>query len=293
MVFRYVSVDLVFLINFLMDLLWLWLTAKLAGLRAGRWRLAGAAAAGGLLAVWVWFDSGQWLRSPAGAAVGTLLLLALAFAPCTLMQAVQAAGYFLLSGAAMAGTVMLVQLRVPGAGLYMPDSVAGPLVIAGVALCGAGARTLWYAVHSRRQVARGIWLLGITLGDREVTLPALVDTGNHLKDPLTGTPVAVVEAAALRQLLPPDVCRAVAAGWEALERLPGHWAARCRLVPYRAVGRPDGMLLALLPDQLTVTPPGGGGGQAVQGLVGLATAPLDREGRYRALLPLELAPGDE
>ncbi|HYF95026.1 MAG TPA: sigma-E processing peptidase SpoIIGA [Symbiobacteriaceae bacterium] len=286
---RIVSVDVVFLANFAMDLVWLWVTASLAGLRAGRWRMAGAAAAGGLLAVWAWFDSGLWLRSPAGAAAGTLLLLAVAFAPCRLQQAGRLLGYFLLSGAAIAGTVSLVQLRMPGAGLYMPRAFAGGLVVGGLLLCALGARQLWQAAHGRALLVRGLWSLGVTIGGQSVTLPALVDTGNHLRDPLAGTPVAVVEAAALRQALPPDVYRAVAAGWEGLERLPGEWAARCRLVPYRAVGRPDGMLLALAPDQLTVTPPGGGTGRAVPGLVGLSVSPLHPEGRYRALLPGELA----
>ena len=289
MVTRIVSVDVVFLANFAMDLVWLVVTAKLAGLRPGRWRLVGAAAAGGLLAVWVWFDSGLWLRSPAGAAAGTLALLAVAFAPCGLPQAGRALGYFLLSGAAIAGTVSLVQLRLPGAGLYMPRAFAGGLVVTGLALCAVGAHRLWESAHGRSQLVRGLWSLRVMIGGQAITIPALVDTGNHLRDPLAGTPVAVVDAAALRQALPADVYRAVASGWEGLERLPGEWAARLRLVPYRAVGRPDGMLLALMPDELAVAPPGGGTARVVQGLVGLSTSPLHPEGRYRALLPLQLA----
>ena len=285
---RVVSVDLVFLGNFLMDLAWLWVTAKLAGLRAGGWRLAGGAVGGGLLAVWVWFPSGEWLRSPVGAALGTALVLALSFAPCNFRAAGRALGYFLLSGAGIAGTVLLIGLRAPAAGLSGPGQFGGGLVISGVLLCGAGARYLWVAARDRSQLARGLWSLRIDLGGQAVTLPALVDTGNHLRDPLAGTPVAVVEAQALRQVLPPEVFRAISAGWEGLERLPGEWAARCRLVPYRAVGRPDGMLLALAPDQLSVMPPGGGDWQAVQGLVGLSVTPLHPEGRYRGLLPVQL-----
>ncbi|HWI66308.1 MAG TPA: sigma-E processing peptidase SpoIIGA [Symbiobacteriaceae bacterium] len=290
---RVVSVDIFFLANFGMDLVWLGLTARLAGLRAGRWRLAAAAAAGGLLAVWALFPTGLWLRSPLGSALGTLGLLALAFAPCPLMQAGRALGCFLLSGAAIAGTVMLVELRRPGAGLVMPPTFAGGLVLAGLALAGAGGRYLWTEAKRRRQLSHGLWTVQVELGGQAVTLQAFVDTGNHLKDPLAGTPVMVAELAAIRPLLPADVCRSVALGWEGLERLPGAWAARCRLVPYRAVGRPEGMLLALAPDRLAVMPPGGGPWHAVQGLVGLSTAPLDPGGAYRALLPLQLTPGEE
>ncbi|MDF2628861.1 MAG: spoIIGA [Symbiobacteriaceae bacterium] len=288
-----VSVDLLFLLNFLVDLVWLAVTARAAGLKAGRWRMTGAAMLGALLAVWAAFPGGRWLRSPPGAALGTCLVLAAAFAPCAVRQAWRALWSFLLSGAAIAGTVILIQLRLPGIGLYMPSTVAGGLVLAGLALGGAGVRYLWESLRERSQLKQGIWSLRILIEGQSVSLPALVDTGNHLRDPLTSMPVAVVEAAALGQVLPPAVTRAVAMGWEGLERLPGDWAARCRLVPFRAVGRPEGMLLAFLPDDLSVQPPGGGQWQTVPGLVGLSTASLHPEAVYRALLPLQLAPSEK
>lgn len=290
---RVVSVDLLFLLNFLVDLVWLLITGRLAGLRSGRWRLAGAAAAGALLAVWAVFPTGQWLRGPLGAALGTCAVLAAAFAPCGVRQAWRALGSFLLSGAAIAGTVMLVRLRLPGIGLYMPKSFAGGMVLAGLAVGGLGARYCFSWARDRAQLKQGIWSVRILVEGQSVSLPALVDTGNHLRDPLTAMPVAVVEAAAMRQVLPAEVSRAVALGWEGLERLPDAWAARCRLVPYRAVGRPDGMLLAFLPDDLSVAPPGEGRWQSVPGLVGISATPLHPEAVYRALLPVQLAPSGE
>lgn len=293
MVVRVVSVDLLFLLNFLMDLVWLLMTGRLAGLRSGRWRLAGAAAAGALLAVWAVFPTGLWLRGPLGAALGTGAVLAAAFAPCSLRQAWRALGAFLLSGAAITGTVMLVRMRLPGVGLYMPAKVSGGLVLVGVAVGGVGARYFWEWVRDRAQLKQGIWSVRILIEGQSVNLPALVDTGNHLRDPLTSTPVAVVDAAALRQVLPPEVSQAVAMGWAGLERLPDEWAARCRLVPYRAVGCPEGMLLAFTPDDLSVMPPGGGRWHSVPGLVGLSMSPLHPEAVFRALLPMQLAPSEE
>jgi stage II sporulation protein GA (sporulation sigma-E factor processing peptidase) len=293
MVVRVVSVDLLFLLNFLVDLVWLLITARLAGLRSRRWRLTGAAAAGALLAVWAVFPSGNWLRGPLGAALGTGAVLAAAFAPCGVRQAWRALGSFLLSGAAIAGTVMLIRLRLPGAGLYMPETVSGGLLLAGLGIGGVGARYFWTWARERAQLKQGIWSVRILIEGQSVNLPAIVDTGNHLRDPLTSMPVAVVEAAALRQVLPADVSRAIALGWEGLERLPDAWAARCRLVPYRAVGRPEGMLLAFTPDDLAVMPPGGGQWQSVPGLVGLSASPLHPEAVFRALLPMQLAPTGE
>ena len=71
----------------------------------------------------------------------------------------------------------------------------------------------------------------LTLGERQVELTGLVDTGNTLTDPATGRPVLVAEADSLEELLPPGLRPGPAelrdpAG--VLERLEdGPWRLRC------------------------------------------------------------------
>ena len=45
----------------------------------------------------------------------------------------------------------------------------------------------------------------IKINGKEKTLDAMVDTGNMLKEPITGTPVAVVERTSLYDLLPKEI----------------------------------------------------------------------------------------
>ncbi len=286
----YVNVDVAFLLNFLTDLAWLWATRSLAGLRTGFWRLALAAAAGAAASVWAFFPTGRWLATAPGVIGGTAVLLILAFCPCRLQQAVRAAAYFLFSGAVMAGAVLLLSARQGGpVGLpgSAPPDVPAALVAPGLLICLAGARYLWASARGRHRLARELYDLRVRIGPRELELPALLDTGNALRDPLTGTPVAVVELEALRDLLPPLVREAAGEGWSGLTRLPASWQARCRPLPFRAVGQPEGILLALVPDGLTVRRRGRRTGtwRAVRGLVALTREPLHPEGTYRALLP--------
>jgi len=288
-----VNVDVAFALNCVTDLAWLWAAAGLAGLRPRGWRLALASSVGAAAAVWAYFPSGRWLASGAGAVLGTTVLLALAFLPCRLNQGVRLLAYFLFSGGAMAGTALLLGPR----GAY-PAEVAGSLpwqfpggglVAAGLLLCIAGARYLLVAVRERSRLARGLYSLRIRFGEGEVTVPALLDTGHALRDPLTGTSVAVVDADALQGLLPDGVLQAAGEGWEAIGGLPEGWLPRCRLVPFRAVGRPAGVLLAILPDDIALRGPGASEWSAVRALVGLSATPLHPDGIYRALVPPELA----
>lgn len=276
-----VNVDIAFLTNFVTDFAWLLATGSLAGVRPKWWRVAVAAALGAAAAVWAYFPDGRWLAAGPGALLGTTVLLAVAFWPCSLAQALRTAAYCILSGAAMAGVALLIG----GRGLH---PVSDALVAAGLLLCLAGGRYLWQSARDRFRLTRGLYRLQIRHGGSCVELPALMDTGNALRDPLTGTPVAVVAGAALEGLLPGAVLMAARDGWEGFERLPGDWAARCRLVPYRAVGRSAGMLLAFVPDGLAYRPPEGKDWVSVHGLVGLAGECLHPEGLYQALLPPKL-----
>lgn len=277
-----VNVDIAFLVNFVTNFAWLCSTAVLAGVRPRRWRLPLASAAGAAAAVWAYFPTGRWLTSAPGALAGSAALLLLAFCPCRVQQAMRAAAYFILSGGAMAGIAVLTSARQAGPeGAYrFPAMFVAP----GIMLTLAGGRYLWEAVRERRQLARGLYRLQVQVGDRSVELPALLDTGNSLRDPLSGAPVTVVEAAALSALLPPAVLQAATRGWEGFDGLPGSWAARCKMVPFRAVGRPAGILLAFAPDRLRVMAPDGQDWTEATGLLGLSAERLHPEEAYRALL---------
>lgn len=280
-----VHLDIAFATNFVTDLAWLWATGSLAGARLRPWRLGLASAVGAGAAVWAYFPAGRWLTSGPGALLGTVLLLGLAFWPQRLGEALRVAAYFILTGGAMAGVAMLIGSRNALPGSAQVSEVSSGMVAAGLLLTLVGARYLWESARDRSRLRHGLYRMRIRLGDRTVELPALIDTGNALRDPLSGTPVVVVEAAALEEALPPVMLQAVGAGWDSLDRLPGSWASRCRLVPFRAVGRSAGLLLALDPDEISLQGPEDQDWFQVRGLLGLGAERLHPEGAYQALLP--------
>jgi stage II sporulation protein GA (sporulation sigma-E factor processing peptidase) len=276
-----VDVDVLFLLNFLVDLAWLWATARMAGARAGTGRLVAASALGALLAVLYYFPAGAPLRTLPGAIAGTALLLAAAFLPCRPGQFLRVMTVFFVAGGAQAGLALLLAARRTGFGVAGTNDA---MIAVGVLLFGAGVRYLWDALRSRAQLNRQLCRLRVELEGDSVEIDALVDTGNSLRDPLTGTPVAVVEAGALRRLLPPGLERTLATGlsdgWSG--SLPSGWLGRCRLLPYRAVGG-AGQLLSFRPDRLLVLM--NGRCHEYRALVALVSERLDPEGAYRALLP--------
>ena len=75
--------------------------------------------------------------------------------------------------------------------------------------------------------------------DRSIALTALRDTGNTLRDPISGQPVMVVAGKtgeALFDLTPEDIALPV----QGIQNLPGS-----RLIPFHSIGCESGFLLAM------------------------------------------------
>lgn len=111
----------------------------------------------------------------------------------------------------------------------------------------------------------------LTYGGKRLCLTALRDTGNTLCDPVTGGPVLVVDSDAARELTGLTQ-RQLRMPVETMGAMPG-----LRLVPYRAVGTQEGLLLALQVKNVKI------GSWQGSHVVALAPGKLSSTGEYQAL----------
>ncbi|WP_374712330.1 sigma-E processing peptidase SpoIIGA [Symbiobacterium terraclitae] len=283
---------LLFVINLAFDLALLWFAARVARVRPRTWRLWAAALLGAALAVLpvvlptAWpGGGGDWLVSGAAVVSVSALLVLLVVWPGTWSQFAAVFAFFWTGLALAGGLLRLLEER-------RPDLFVSPpaiLVATGVGVAVGGVQLLWQVHRERAEVDDALYELAVFFDDRRATLVGLLDSGNHLRTPVSGLPVVIVAADRMRAHLPPEVVRAAGGGLDVLDGLPPEWQVRCQLVPYAAVGRADGMLLVVRPDGLAVRPLGRGEWVPVRGHIGLAAHPLDPEGRYAALLPGEIA----
>ena len=165
--------------------------------------------------------------------------------------------FFLLSGA-LAGLLLAMGLAAgsPEALLsrvYHAD-VSWPVLL-GSAI---GFGLLLHLVFRQGARHEGGELMDVTvsLQGRRQRLRALHDTGNTLRDPVSGQPVLVLEQDALRELWPPEAARIVEMRlppeekMARLHRLDG--TCRWSLLPFCAVGTEAGLLLAVRSDYVKV-----------------------------------------
>ncbi|HEY8417536.1 MAG TPA: sigma-E processing peptidase SpoIIGA [Limnochordales bacterium] len=283
------------LANFLFDCLLLWATAEVTRAATSRGRVLAAAALGtAYFLSYVLAQAGlmpfygvlRWI--PVVLLVSALMLL-VAFGPLRLRRMLVVAAHFYGVGFVAAGAGMAASFLIGNPG--QPDAMAGFLAASGAILLVA---ELGWGVVQRR-----IWQqlyhmpLEVRFGQQVCRIQALVDTGNRLRDPLSGVPVVVVEGDTVRRLLP-DYLQAAVASMEtgdlaAVSRLLAseQWSSRFRVIPFASIGREHGLLVGFRPDEVRVVVDGR---PVPVGpcILGLCQGPLDPEGAYQALIHPDL-----
>ncbi len=250
-----VYVDLVVLLNVLVDFLLLLGTNRLTGFPAGLKRLMPASLLGGVYAGACLLPGFHFLGNTLWRLVSLGLMSAIAFGWDG--SALRRCGIFVLLTMALGGLV--TSLR--------SDRLIVILLAAGVIwlLCrvGFGSGTL-----GREYVP-----IEILNGEKSLRLVALRDTGNTLRDPITGEPVLILGGKAARELsgLTEAQLRSP------LETLASRPIPGLRLIPYHTVGQGAGMLLCLRLKDVKV------GEKRCSALIALAPEVIGRGEGFQAL----------
>ena len=275
--------DSVFFLNMAMDYVLFLGTARLAGLTLQRKRYVLAAVLGGLYAVAVFLPRMEFLGAmPVKLSVGVVLCQIAFGREQKLLRLI-----LLFSGisCAMAGGVLGLGLmtgsNVPMAGgIFFTDVDAYVLLVA--ATTAYLLLTVVFRAAAKHAAAGELVTAGVCLKNKETELTALWDSGNTLRDGVSGQFVLVVAPAAIDTILPSQVRMVLRKGdlrFPETLLAPMRLTApelRPRLIPYRAVGVSGGLLLTITADSVKI------GGETYAG-VPVALSPTVLGEGYSAL----------
>ena len=103
-----------------------------------------------------------------------------------------------------------------------------------------------------------IYDIEVTLDNKSAKIKALLDTGNLLKDPITGYPVIVVEKASLRNIIPSNILNnsEKIIGGDISELICdsefSKTISRFRVILFSSLGKQNGLLLGIKPDSVNI-----------------------------------------
>ncbi len=132
----------------------------------------------------------------------------------------------------------------------------------------------------------------IRMNGKEIILDTMVDTGNMLKEPITGSPVIVVEKMALYDLIPKEILNNTESilGGD-LEKIPENikkeYIPKLKMIPFSSLGKQYGMLIGIRPEKLEII-----NEQQIEekknAIIGIYNKSLTKKGEYKALIGIEL-----
>ncbi len=245
--------DVLFIINFSMDFLSLYIVGRLMHFRMETGRVILGASLGALYGVLELLLEVSSVKKTALAMAVLCVMCFVAFGYGSLRT--YATGTALTFGVSMliGGIMTSAFLKLGNGASYLEiggtiATVYGDLPVWKFAVLALLSALLTWGLGKlfRRKRAIRTCAVRMRFDGRDMELTALVDSGNLLEDPVSGTPVIFLKGRAARALLPKNLLIAMKNGVASLS-LPD--AGKLRVIPNRTVSG-DGILLAAVPERV-------------------------------------------
>ena len=294
-----VYIDVLVMENIVMNYLILLLTAKFMRHKPSHLRLfLGALAGAAYVVVLLLMPNLKVYCTTLAKFALSLLIVAIAFSPAKPALFIKTLAVFYVSTFIFAGAAFaFLYLNQTGGfvrnGIVYIWNSKGTTLFFAVATVGIIIRIFWDIVQQRISKEKLLMPLKIAFGNGTIELFALVDTGNSLCDPLTNSPVVVVEFNAIKNILPMEIQRIFDESKEndldSVTKIvsDSKWMSRFRLIPFTSLGKENGMLIGFRPDYIEV-----GENAEKKGItdiiIGIYNRALSKNNNYSALLSPEL-----
>lgn len=241
---------------------------------------------GGLYAACMFFPGISFLYGILGKLGVSALMIYIAF-PFKGLRAFfrQAGSLYVLSFAFCGGVTALYYLTpLSAVGFTVSNGVpyfniSAVRLIVYISICYILVGTVFTVFNAKYKEKSNYYKTEIWVGGRFITVNALLDTGNHLKDSITGRPAIIAELEAIRSIMDDDTYNYF------LKNGKGYtdWKSRIRLLPYSSIGNAGGSILAFRADNVVVVK---GEKREEYGdiFVGVYSERLSVDGAYSSLL---------
>jgi stage II sporulation protein GA (sporulation sigma-E factor processing peptidase) len=248
--------DILFIVNFSMDFLALYFSGRLLHIKLGLIRLLSAAAIGGVFSIMSLFIGGSPILRGIIAALVSLVMCLIAAREGSIKSSLGYWFVFFISSALLGGLITafyaFLNTYMYGINYYESEnekiSVYTLLILAAVSIAAA---LLLSRIIKRRVPDEDISVL-ISEKDRSVKIDAFCDSGNFLKDPISGKSAIIIEAEALRNILPCEIYDASKKGAaESYQNLPMHILRKTRLLPASGIGG-SSLCLGYIPESIKI-----------------------------------------
>lgn len=132
----------------------------------------------------------------------------------------------------------------------------------------------------------------IKINGKYIKAKTMIDTGNMLKEPITNTPVIIVEHTLLYECMPKEILNnlenIIGGDFSQVpEDIRKKYISKLKLIPYSSLGKQNGMLIGIKPETVKIITYEQEE-ERKNVIIGIYNKSLTKKGEYRALIGIEL-----
>jgi len=299
-----VYLDVVLIENLCMNYIILFATGYLLKIKIKHFRLIISALLGGIYSILAYMEVLKIYSNFVLKIILSVVMVYIAYNAKNIKQLTKQLIFFYLTSFVFGGCAFALLYIIKPQEILMRNGMLIGTYPLKVALLGGlgGFATTAIAFHFvKNKLARKDIFCKITIlfNKKETETKALIDTGNMLKDPISGMPVIVVQKDILECILPDIILNN-------LEKIIGgdvpkeiyedenlQYITKFRLIPFSSLGKENGMLLGFKANKIEIKQEDNDLKVIKNVIVGIYDKKLSKKNQYFALIGLDLLEGSD
>ena len=292
-----IYIDIIFLENLIMNSIILYATAIILKLNPKTIRIILSSIIGSIYAIITYITEIQIYTSIILKAILAVTMVYVAFNPQNIKKMCKQVAIFYLTSFVFGGVTLYLIYYIKPQQVFIKNGVFVGEYILKVIMLGAIVAFVIIKISLKiiktKITPKDMYCkIKIKLNEKIIETKAIIDTGNLAKEPITNTPVVIVESSLLEDVLPNKILNNlenILGGdlSQISEEFQEKYISKLRCIPFSSLGKQNGMLLGIRADEIQVETEDE---KKISNnvIIGIYDKSLTKRGEYRALIGIEL-----
>lgn len=256
-----IYIDIILLENLCMNYIILFATAYIMKLKINHIKIVVSSTIGAIYSIMLYMQILPIYSNLIAKIVLSIVMVYIAYMPQNIKKLIKQLILFYLISFAFGGCAFALLYFIKPENIIMKNGVyIGTYPIKIALLGGIVGFVITYVafriIKNKTSKNNIIYPLEIKINKKTISLNALLDTGNMLKDPITLMPVIVVEKEKLYSFLPTEILnnleRIVGGDTKEIIEKNMEYMSKFRIIPYNSIGKQNGLMLGFKADNVKI-----------------------------------------
>ena len=292
-----IYIDIIFLENLIMNSIILYATSIILKIKPKTIRIIASSTIGSIYSIIIYVTEIAIYTSVISKAILAVIMVYVAFYPQNIKKMCKQIAIFYLTSFVFGGVTLYLIYYIKPQEIFIKNGMFVGKYVLKIIMLGAIIAFITIKISLKiiktKITSKDMYCkIKFKLNEKLIETKAMIDTGNLAKEPITNTPVVIVESSLLENVLPSQILNnleKILCGdlSQISKEMQEKYISKLRCIPFSSLGKQNGMLLGIRADEIEVeTDEEKKTSKNI--IIGIYDKSLTKRGEYRALIGMEL-----